>query len=172
MKRLLLLLTLLAAMTACRNTPAEPAATSAHPGWSYRSVIYEMNVRQYTPEGTLRAAMRELPRLQKLGIDVVWLMPIYPIGVLERKGTLGSYYAISDYTAVNPEFGTMEDFDRFLAEAHRLGLRVILDWVANHTSPDARWIREQPADWYVRDSLLLSEISDKSSYPNQNIIPT
>ena len=140
-------------MTACRNTPAEPAATSAHPGWSYRSVIYEMNVRQYTPEGTLRAAMRELPRLQKLGIDVVWLMPIYPIGVLERKGTLGSYYAISDYTAVNPEFGTMEDFDRFLAEAHRLGLRVILDWVANHTSPDARWIREQPADWYVRDSL-------------------
>ena len=97
--------------------------------------------------------MRELPRLQKLGIDVVWLMPIYPIGVLERKGTLGSYYAISDYTAVNPEFGTMEDFDRFLAEAHRLGLRVILDWVANHTSPDARWIREQPADWYVRDSL-------------------
>ncbi len=153
MKRLLLLLTLLAAMTACRNTPAEPAATSAHPGWSYRSVIYEMNVRQYTPEGTLRAAMRELPRLQKLGIDVVWLMPIYPIGVLERKGTLGSYYAISDYTAVNPEFGTMEDFDRFLAEAHRLGLRVILDWVANHTSPDARWIREQPADWYVRDSL-------------------
>ncbi|HJC27631.1 MAG TPA: DUF3459 domain-containing protein [Candidatus Alistipes stercoravium] len=112
-----------------------------------------MNVRQYTPEGTLRAAMRELPRLQKLGIDVVWLMPVYPIGVLERKGTLGSYYAISDYTAVNPEFGTMEDFDRFLAEAHRLGLRVILDWVANHTSPDARWIREQPADWYVRDSL-------------------
>ena len=90
MKRLLLLLTLLAAMTACRNTPAEPAATSAHPGWSYRSVIYEMNVRQYTPEGTLRAAMRELPRLQKLGIDVVWLMPLYPIGVLERKGTLGS----------------------------------------------------------------------------------
>ena len=80
-------------------------------------------------------------------------MPVYPIGVLERKGTLGSYYAISDYTAVNPEFGTMEDFDRFLAEAHRLGLRVILDWVANHTSPDARWIREQPADWYVRDSL-------------------
>ena len=117
MKRLLLLLTLLAAMTACRNTPADPAATSAHPRWSYRSVIYEMNVRQYTPEGTLRAAMRELPRLQKLGIDVVWLMPVYPIGVLERKGTLGSYYAISDYTAVNPEFGTMEDFDRFLAES-------------------------------------------------------
>lgn len=80
-------------------------------------------------------------------------MPVYPIGVKERKGTLGSYYAISDYEAVNPEFGALEDFDRFLAEAHRLGLRVILDWVANHTSPDARWIEERPADWYVRDSL-------------------
>ena len=78
---------------------------------------------------------------------------LYPIGVKERKGTLGSYYAISDYEAVNPEFGTLEDFDRFVADAHRLGLRVILDWVANHTSPDARWIEERPADWYVRDSL-------------------
>ena len=149
MKRLLLLI-LLAALTACRNTPAVPAA---HPEWSYRAVIYEMNVRQYTPEGTLAAAMRELPRLRELGIDVVWLMPIHPIGMLERKGTLGSYYAIADYTAVNPEFGTLEDFDRFVAEAHRLGMRVIMDWVANHTSPDARWIREKPADWYVRDSL-------------------
>ena len=88
-----------------------------------------------------------------MGADIIWLMPIHPIGVKERKGTLGSYYAISDYCAVNPEFGTLDEFDRFVAEAHRLGLRVILDWVANHTSPDARWITERPADWYVRDSL-------------------
>lgn len=122
-------------LVACGTRPQQPAA---HPDWSYNSVVYEMNVRQYTPEGTLAEAARHLPRLQEMGVDVVWLMPVYPIGVKERKGTLGSYYAISDYEAVNPEFGTLEDFDRFLAEAHRLGLRVILDWVANHTSPDAR----------------------------------
>ena len=74
------------------------------------SVVYEMNVRQYTPEGTFAAAQQELPRLQELGIDILWLMPIHPIGVKERKGTLGSYYAIADYKAVNPEFGTMADF--------------------------------------------------------------
>ena len=115
------------------------------------SVVYEMNVRQYTPEGTFAAAQQEFPRLQELGIDILWLMPIHPIGVKERKGTLGSYYAIADYKAVNPEFGTMEDFENFLAEAHKLGFRVVLDCVANHTSPDAKWINECPADWYVRD---------------------
>lgn len=148
MKRLHVLLTTLL-LVACGSQPRQ----ASHPDWSYNSVVYEMNVRQYTPQGTLTAAAGELPRLKELGVDVIWLMPIYPIGVKERKGTLGSYYAISDYQAVNPEFGTMEDFDRFLAQAHELGLRVILDWVANHTSPDARWIEERPADWYVRDSL-------------------
>ena len=77
------------------------------------SVVYEMNVRQYTPEGTFSAAQRELPRLAELGVDIVWLMPIYPIGVEGRKGTLGSYYAVKDYCAINPEFGTLEDFDSF-----------------------------------------------------------
>lgn len=148
MKRLHVLLTTLL-LVACGSQPRQ----ASHPDWSYNSVVYEMNVRQYTPQGTLTAAAGELPRLKELGVDVIWLMPIYPIGVKERKGTLGSYYAISDYQAVNPEFGTMEDFDRFLAQAHELGLRVILDWVANHTSPDARWIEERPADWYARDSL-------------------
>lgn len=134
--------------TACQT---KPATESAHPEWCYDAVVYEMNVRQYTPEGTFAAAAEHLPRLKELGVDIVWLMPIYPIGVLERKGTLGSYYAISDYCATNPEFGTLEDFDAFLAKAHDLGLRVILDWVANHTSPDAKWINSSPADWYVRD---------------------
>ena len=117
------------------------------------SVVYEMNVRQYTPEGTFAAAQQELPRLKELGIDILWLMPIHPIGVKERKGTLGSYYAIADYKAINPEFGTMKDFESFIDEAHKLGFRVVLDCVANHTSPDAKWINECPADWYMRDSL-------------------
>ena len=130
-----------------------PSSETIHPEWSYDAVVYEMNVRQYTPESSFAAAEKELPRLKELGVDVIWLMPIYPIGVKERKGTMGSYYAISDYCAVNPEFGTMEDFRHFLKSAHALGFKVILDWVANHTSPDARWINEKPADWYVRDSL-------------------
>lgn len=153
MKKWIVVITGALFAVACSSSTAPLGVMASHADWSYRSVVYEMNVRQYTPEGTFAAAANELPRLKDLGVDVVWLMPVYPIGVEERKGTLGSYYAISDYCAVNPEFGTMTDFDAFLAEAHRLGLRVILDWVANHTSPDARWIDDRPADWYVRDSL-------------------
>lgn len=123
-----------------------------HPEWSYQAVIYEMNVRQLTPEGTLRAAAGRLAFLKELGVDAVWLMPVYPIGRVSRKGSLGSYYSISDYCAVNPELGTMADFDDFVAEAHRLGLKVLLDWVANHTSRDARWVTERPASWYERDA--------------------
>ena len=136
----------LVGVTSCTEKPS-------HPKWTYDAVVYEMNVRQYTPEGTFAAAEQQLPRLKELGVDVLWLMPIYPIGEKERKGTLGSYYAVKDYCAVNPEFGTMEDFESFLSEAKSLGFKVILDWVANHTSPDAVWITESPADWYERDSL-------------------
>lgn len=132
---------------------ASCAEKSPHAAWTYDAVVYEMNVRQYTPEGTFAAAQAQLPRLKELGVDVIWLMPIYPIGEKERKGTLGSYYAVKDYCSVNPEFGTMQDFDAFLAEAKSQGFRVILDWVANHTSPDAVWIDSKPADWYERDSL-------------------
>ena len=123
-----------------------------HPEWSYHSVIYEMNVRQLTAEGTLRAAAEHLPFLRDMGIDAVWLMPVYPIGEAGRKGSLGSYYSIRDYCAVNPEFGTMADFDAFVARAHALGMKVLLDWVANHTARDARWIEERPASWYERDA--------------------
>lgn len=129
------------------------AEKSPHAAWTYDAVVYEMNVRQYTPEGTFAAAQAQLPRLKELGVDVIWLMPIYPIGEKERKGTLGSYYAVKDYCAVNPEFGTMQDFEAFLTEAKSQEFRVILDWVANHTSPDAVWIDAKPADWYERDSL-------------------
>ncbi len=117
------------------------------------AVVYEMNIRQYTPEGTFAAARAQLPRLKELGVDILWLMPIHPIGVEGRKGELGSYYAPKDYKAVNPEFGTMEDFDAFLASAHKLGLKVVLDMVCNHSSPDAVWNTPENYDWYVRDSL-------------------
>ena len=120
--------------------------------WSRNAVLYEMNLRQATPEGTLAAAAERLGFLRDLGIDAVWLMPHYPIGEVGRKGSLGSYYSIRDYRAVNPEFGTMADFDVFVRRAHALGMKVLIDWVANHTSRDARWLAECPADWYERDA--------------------
>ena len=142
-KVLLVICAVILAVSCCQAPQQQPLENS---------VVYEMNVRQYTPEGTFAAAQKELPRLAELGVDIVWLMPIYPIGVEGRKGPLGSYYAVKNYCDVNPEFGTLEDFDNFLAEARRLGLRVVLDWVANHTSPDAVWVTERPADWYERDA--------------------
>ncbi len=123
-----------------------------HPEWSYSAVLYELNVRQLTPEGTLRAAEKKLDFLHQIGIDAIWLMPIYPIGEDGRKGPLGSYYSIQDYCAVNPEFGTMEDFDSFVAKAHSLGMKVLLDWVANHTARDAKWLKTKSADWYEREA--------------------
>ena len=147
MKRsLFLIAAFLLVLAGCRKTEE-----TDHVSWSYDSVVYELNVRQLTPEGTFAAAAKQLPRIKELGVDIVWVMPLHPIGQLERKGTLGSYYAPADYRAVNPEFGTIEDFDAFLAEAHSLGLKVILDWVANHTSPDSRWAEEHP-DWFLHDA--------------------
>ena len=144
MKKALIALTLIILAISCARKPVQQPLANA--------VVYEMNVRQYTPEGTFAAAQQQLPRLKDLGVDIVWLMPIYPIGIEGRKGTLGSYYAIKDYCDINPEFGTLADFDSFLAEAHRLGLRVVIDWVANHTSPDAKWVTGAPAQWYERDA--------------------
>ncbi len=118
-----------------------------HPDWSRKALLYEMNVRQLTPAGTLRAAQRRLKGLREMGVDAVWLMPIYPIGEKNRKGSLGSYYSIRDYRAVNPEMGSMADLDAFVKAAHRLGMKVLLDWVANHTARDHHWIEEHP-DWY------------------------
>jgi len=128
----------------------QPYIKIKHPDWSKNAVIYELNTRQFTPEGTFRAAEKQLPRLKDLGIDIIWLMPIHPIGVENRKGTLGSPYAVKDYFAVNPEFGTLADLKHFVGTAHRLGMHVILDWVANHTAWDNAMRTKHP-DWYARD---------------------
>ncbi|MDR2839844.1 MAG: alpha-amylase [Paludibacter sp.] len=122
-----------------------------HEDWTRNAVIYEVNVRQYTKEGTFKAFEQQLPQLKDLGVDILWLMPVYPISELNKKGTLGSYYAVKDYKAVSPEFGTTEDFKSLIAKAHELGFKVILDWVANHTGCDNVWIASHK-DWYVTDS--------------------
>lgn len=128
----------------------EPYVKLKHPEWSRDAVIYQINTRQFTPEGTFEAAARQLPRLKELGVDILWLMPVQEIGVKNRKGRLGSPYSIRDYKSVNSEFGDLESLKEFVASAHGLGMYVILDWVANHTSWDNPLVEEHP-EWYRRD---------------------
>ncbi|MCM1320063.1 MAG: alpha-amylase family glycosyl hydrolase [Muribaculaceae bacterium] len=121
-----------------------------HVDWAPSAVIYEVNLRQGTAGRTLKSFSDELPRLKDLGVDIVWLMPIHPISELNRKGTLGSYYAVKDYKAVNPEFGTFDDLKDFVARAHALGMKVILDEVCNHSGCDNAWVSEHP-NYYAKD---------------------
>lgn len=121
------------------------------PEWSYDDVMYEVNIRQYSEEGTFKAFAQHIPRLKEMGVDILWLMPIHPIGEKNRKGTLGSYYSIKDYKAVNPEFGTMDDFKALVELAHQNGMKVIIDWVANHSAWDANWVETNP-EFYTKDS--------------------
>lgn len=132
------------------ETKQKPVSHVVTPQWAKDAIIYEVNTRQFTPEGTFKAFAAHLPRLKALGVDILWFMPIHPIGIEKRKGSLGSYYSVRDYKGVNPEFGTFDDFKQLVAEAHALGFKVILDWVANHTAHDHPWISEHP-EWYNRD---------------------
>jgi glycosidase len=119
--------------------------------WKNSANIYEVNVRQYTQEGTFNAFAKHLSRLKDMGIKIIWLMPITPISVERRQGTLGSYYACSDYTSINPEFGDLNDFKDLVVQAHKLKMKLIIDWVANHTGYDHHWAKEHP-DWYEHDA--------------------
>jgi glycosidase len=134
---------------ATRYAP-QPYSTVVNAEWSRNAAIYQINTRQFTKEGTLRAAEKELPRLKELGVGIIWLMPIHPIGQVKRKGELGSPYAVQDFFKVNPELGTLDDMKRFVASAHKLDLHVILDWVGNHTAWDNVLRKEHP-DWYLLD---------------------
>ncbi len=127
--------------------------------WAKGSNIYEVNVRQYTSEGTFSAFSKHLPRLKEMGVAILWLMPITPISEKTRQGSLGSYYACSSYTDINPEFGTLTDFKELVNEAHALGFKLIIDWVANHTGWDHHWTTEHP-DWYLKD--------DKGNFTEKN----
>lgn len=119
------------------------------PDWVKNATLYELNVRQFSEEGNFKAIEKQLPRLKKLGIDIIWLMPIHPIGKLHRKGRLGSYYSVKDYYGINPEFGDEADFRNLVNAIHDKGMYVILDWVANHTSWDNDLVEKHP-DWYMK----------------------
>jgi glycosidase len=135
-------------------TPVQqgPFTSVVHPDWIKSSVMYEVNIRQYTPEGTFNAFSEQLPKLKNLGVDILWLMPVHPIGEINRKGTLGSYYSVRDYKNTNPEFGTMEDFKSLVQKAHDLGMYLIIDWVPNHSAWDNPLVSSNP-EWYAKDSL-------------------
>ena len=129
-----------------------------HPAWIMQGNIYEVNVRQYTPEGTFKAFAKHLQRLKEMGVQTIWFMPINPISKVDRKGSLGSYYAVADYTAVNPEYGTLTDLQQTVRKIHDLGMKAIIDWVPNHTGADNRWLTQHP-DFFVKDSTGKAAIA-------------
>ena len=125
----------------------KPFVEISTPDWVKSATLYELNIRQFSEEGNFQAVEKQLPRLKKMGIDIIWLMPVHPIGEIHRKGTLGSYYAVKDYLAINPEFGTEAEFKNLVDAIHEHGMYVILDWVANHTSWDNALMTTNP-EWY------------------------
>jgi alpha-amylase len=141
--------------------------------WSLNTNLYEVNVRQYTTEGTFQAFSNELPRLHDMGVKVLWFMPITPISKQNRLGTLGSYYACSSYTKINPEFGTINDFQHLVNKAHGLGFKVIIDWVANHTGLDHEWVSSNPGFYKVNaagnfyDNNGWQDVIDLNYYDHQ-----
>ena len=138
---------------AAKNVASNENKTSLdQPEWSRNAVIYEVNWRQMTDEGNLEALEKQLPRLRELGVDILWLMPVHPISEMNRKGELGSYYAVRDYKAVNPELGTLEQFRHFVDKAHEAGFKVIIDWVPNHTGCDNPWVEAHPEYYALNDS--------------------
>lgn len=178
---LLLVMSFFVFATSCGNTEDNVASendssevkTSVldldYPEKIQSATIYEVNIRQYTPEGTINAFIEHIPRLAELGVDILWIMPIHPVGEKNRKGDLGSYYAVQDYFAVNPEFGTDEDFANLVKVAHENDMLLILDWVANHTAWDNSWIVDHP-EWYTQneDGEIVAPVEDWSDVADLN----
>lgn len=155
-----LLISLLAcSMFACQNQEADTATPGSkdssdssfvagtHPEWSRQASIYEVNIRQHTPQGSFEALRRKLPEMKNLGVKILWLMPVQPVGVEQREGEMGNPYAIRNHTTIDPAYGSMEDFKALVTAAHDLGFKVILDWVAGYTASDHSWASQHP-DWY------------------------
>ncbi len=181
---LLLFAAILLVIFACKNAaaPAEKKPGAAAPinltpemrvpDWAKNAVIYELNTRQFSKEGTLAKAAEALPRIKNLGVDIIWLMPIYPICTTNRKcnpkektACMGSPYAAHDFKAVNPDLGTDADFRDFVKKAHGLGLKVILDFVPDHTGWDSKWMTEHPEYFKKIDGKMTTPVDPKSGAP-------
>lgn len=167
-KQLLVIIITLLSFSACNTsetgsgnngvTKSDTEKIDGHPAWIMQGNIYEVNVRQYTPEGTFKAFEPNLQRLKDMGVQTLWFMPINPISKVDRKGLLGSYYAVSNYDAINPEFGTMDDWNALVKKCHEMGFKVIIDWVPNHTGGDHYWLQQHP-DFYIKDSTTGKALS-------------
>ena len=146
--------------------PAQEKGKVQVPSWAKNATLYEVNIRQFTPEGTFSALMPHLDRLADMGVDILWLMPIHPISETKRKGTLGSYYAVNDFRDINPEYGTVRDLQVLISSAHNKGMKVILDWVPHHTGWDHPWIEEHP-EWYSKDKdgNIIDPINEEEGEP-------
>ncbi|MFV5696873.1 alpha-amylase family glycosyl hydrolase [Flavobacterium sp. ZT3R17] len=147
-------------LASCSSSDNESTPAPAYPQFGTRfekmpkkedAVIYQVNIRAFSQAGTLKGVQEKLTSIQELGVNVIYLMPIYPVGVVRSAGGLGSPYSVKDYKAVNTDFGTLEDLRVLVEEAHKKNMAVILDWVANHTSWDNAWITAHP-DWYQKDA--------------------
>ena len=177
----LILLAMLISTTGCSpsksDSPADESATGAEkeqqatgkievPAWARNATLYELNIRQFTPEGTFQAIVPHLDRLADMGVDIIWLMPVHPISETKRKGSLGSYYAVNDFREVNPEFGSLRDLQVLITSAQNRGMKVIIDWVPHHTGWDHSWITEHP-EWYSKDSLgnIIDPINEEEGKP-------
>lgn len=168
MLRLLMCLLAFSCFVTCKQEPKQDKTIRTDltglvlPEWAKGDVIYEVNLRQYTKEGTINAFSDHIPRLKELGVDILWLMPVFPISESRRKGSLGSYYAVSDFRKVNPEFGTNEDLKNLIDKIHAYKMKVILDWVPNHTGWDHTWIKTNP-EYYTKDSTgqITDPLNDK-----------
>lgn len=146
----LLLLQVFIAVISFAQKTSVAKKVDGHPAWIMQGNVYEVNVRQYTKEGTFNAFAKHLDRLKAMGVQTLWFMPINPISVLDRKGTMGSYYAVSDYTAPNPEFGTLTDWKNLVKAIHKRGMKVVIDWVPNHTGADHNWVTQHP-EFFIKD---------------------
>ena len=147
-------------LASCSSSDNESTPAPAYPQYGTRFekmpkkedvVIYQVNIRAFSQAGTIKGVQEKLTSIQELGVNVIYLMPIYPVGVVRSAGGLGSPYSVKDYKAVNTDFGTLEDLRVLVEEAHKKNMAVILDWVANHTSWDNAWITAHP-DWYQKDA--------------------
>jgi len=155
--RYLILIWFVCSMLACqpsgnKTVPSNLSKDAMYnlPEWAKYAFIYEVNIRQYTEEGTINAFRKHLPRLKEMGVDILWFMPIYPISTTKKKGTLGSYYSVTNFLEINPEFGTMDDVDQLIQDIHELDMKIILDWVPNHTGWDHIWLKNHP-EWYTQN---------------------